>query len=115
MINTKRVYECVDERKGVPVTVDGIVLLVSIPGGFEVRSANGIAEQFLFEDDDQLEDLDVVSTFYMPEGKVYFTELTLPDFERFEGQSIFSTPKFKTTEELQSWFRETINAIWYLD
>ena len=115
MMDTRRVYECVDDREGVPTPIGGVVLLVRIPGGFEVRSAEGKAEQFRFEDDAQLEDLELVTTFFMPEGKVYFTELTLPDFERLEGPSLFDTPEFKNTAELQSWFRENISAIWHLD
>lgn len=102
------VYECVDERKGVKYPLDGLVMINPVPGGQEVLGYATKGEIFQFEDDDQFEDSEAVTTFYMPEGRLYFVELTLPDFERFEGQSQFDTPKFKTTAELQAWFRERI-------
>lgn len=102
------VYECVDEREGVDTPLDGIAMIFPIPNGLEVRIQNGTGKQFFFEDDDQVEDTELITTFYMPEGKIHFVELTLSDFTRQEGQSSFDTPDFKTTKELHDWFKRDI-------
>jgi hypothetical protein len=58
-----------------------------------------------------LEEVATVSTFRMPEGKIHFMELTLPDFERLGGQAKYQTPKFKSTAQMQQFFRERIEAL----
>jgi hypothetical protein len=115
MIREKGIYEAVDERKGIPDPIEDIVVIESIPGGFEVRSYRGIGKQFQLENDDQFEDSETITTFHMPEGKIHFVELTLSDFERLEGKSVYGTPDFKTQKEMHDWFRSAINANWGLD
>lgn len=108
MIKDGHVYECVDARKGVDASMDGIVMIQPVAGGFEVWNFNGRAQRYEFHDDDQLEEVNAVSTFHMPEGQINFVELTLPDFERLGGPEIYNTPKFRDTEHLQRYFRERI-------
>lgn len=107
MIRDGVVYECVDGREN-ELSMDGITMLFPVADGYEVRNLSGLVERFEFEDDDQLEEKNDVSTFHMPEGKLHFVELTLPDFERFEGESLLGTPKFKDTATLQNYFRSRI-------
>lgn len=106
------IYECIDERVGASMKLSGIVMLSPVRDGQEVSLYGGHGQQFLFDDDDegQIEDSGGVLTFFTPEGKIHFIELTLEDFERQEGRSIFDTPEFKTTKELQDWFRERIKS-----
>lgn len=107
MIKDGSVYECVDERD-VQNSLDGIAMLFPVPGGYEVRNHRGLAERFEFEDDAQLEEKNDVSTFRMPDGKIHFVELSLPDFDRFEGETLLDTPKFKDTAALQEYFKTRI-------
>lgn len=108
MMREGAVYECVDERKNVDTPLDGIAMIFVIPNALEVRTYEGPGKVFKFDDDDQVEDSEKVITFHMPEGKIHFVELNLSDYTRLDGQSSYGTPDFKTTEELQAWFREAI-------
>jgi hypothetical protein len=108
MIKDGMVYECLDLRRGVPQPMDGIVMLTSIPNGFEVWHWERWNKRVEFEDDEQLEEVATMVTFQLPEGSVHFMPLELADFERFEGQSMFGTPKFKDTAQLQDYFRVRI-------
>lgn len=105
------VYECLDLRREVKNPLSGLVLVISIPGGFEVLQHEGHVEQFRFEDDDQFEESGGTTIFAMPNGNVTFVPLTLEDFERLEGSEYFDTPKFSSTEDLQDFFRYRIENI----
>lgn len=108
MIKDGLVYECVDARRGVEDLMNGITMLQAVPRGFEVWNFNGLRQRFEFVDDEQLEEVNEVSTFHMPKGQINFVELKLSDFERLGGPAIYKTPKFKSDAQLQEYFRERI-------
>jgi hypothetical protein len=108
MIQDGLVYECVDARTDIENLMNGVVMLQPVPGGFEVWNVNGLAQGFKFEDDDQLEEVNGVVTFHMPEGQVNFVKLTLSDFERLNRPATYNTPKFKSDDQLQEYFRQRI-------
>ena len=107
MIKEGLVYDCVDNRPKARLT--GVTLLIPVPGGFEVWNLNREAENMQFEEDDQLEIIPNLISFYMPEGKVHFIPLTLEDYNRLGGPSRYGK-EFSSTDSLQMYFRTMIEA-----